>query len=91
MQEGFSLASIAGSIWGAGTLAFIFIYPLPIFGGSIEGERLLKEKEKLTEEEMKIVMGRGNNSKIAPETVKAFFIFFIVTGVLCLVGVYTNT
>ncbi|MEJ2040772.1 MAG: hypothetical protein P8X55_17855 [Desulfosarcinaceae bacterium] len=88
MVNGLSLSNVAGSIWGSGTLAFILIYPLPISGRSIEGEKLLKEKEVLTPQEAKMIWDSGNRfkSKIAPKTIKRFFLFFIISGGFTLIG-----
>ncbi len=56
---GISLASVSGLIWGFGTLLFFILYPLPLFGGSVDGEKLIKENEVLTKEQVNIVLGRG--------------------------------
>ena len=40
-----------------------------------EVEKLLNEKEKLSGEEVEIVMGRGFGSKISPKTIKVFLVF----------------
>ena len=88
---GISLASIAGLIWGFGTLIFIILYPFPIFGGSVEGEKLMEENRRLTKEEFKTVLGRGYHSKMSHKTIKLFAIFFVVSGGLTLLGIFTNT
>ncbi len=89
-KHGISLASVVGSIWVIGSLAFVFLYQLPIFGGSVQGEKLLKEKKVLTSEEAKIVVGRGFYKKMSPKTIKLFAIFFLVSGVLTVVGIVAD-
>jgi len=90
-KHGISLASVAGSIWVISSLAFIFLCQLPIFGGSVQGEKLLKEKKVLTSEEARIVVDRGFFKEISPKTIKLFAIFFLVSGVLTVVGVVADT
>jgi|GEM_PF-3861927 len=90
IKEGVSLASIAGVIWGFGTLIFFMLYPFPIFGGPVEGERLLKEKEIITKEEFKKVLGRSNFSDMPNKTIKIFLLFFLISGGLTLVGLFAN-
>jgi len=89
-KEGVSLTSIAGSVWGYGTLMFIFIYQLPIFGQSVEAERL-KNKKELTREEVRVLFQRRDNSPMNKNTIKYFFLFFFLSGGLALVGLFTNT
>lgn len=93
LVNGLSLFIVAGSIWGFGTLAFILLYPLPISGGSIEGEKILEEKEILTPEEAKIVWDSDNKFKspITPKTIKRFFLFFIISGGVALIGLLFQT
>lgn len=91
MKLGISLASVAGSIWGFGTLLFICLYPLPIFGGSIEGEELKKANRPLTQEELRKVLGLRHFSKMGPRTIKLFVSFFVLSGGLTLIGIVTNT
>ena len=88
---GISLASVSGIIWGFGTLLFICLYPLPIFGGSVEGEKLKKESKPLTQEEIKMVLGLRHFSKMSPRTIKLFVSFFVLSGGLTLFGIVTNT
>jgi hypothetical protein len=88
---GISLASVAGVIWGFGTLLFICLYPLPIFGGSVEGENLKKENRPLTQEELRKVTGLRHFTNISPRTVKLFVSFFMISGGLTLLGILTNT
>lgn len=90
-KYGISLASICGSIWLLGTMLFILLYPFPIFGGSVEGEKLLRENKILTGEQAKDVLGRGYHSKISKKVIKNFVLFFTVFGILTMLGVYTNT
>jgi len=90
-ELGISLASVAGIVWGFGTLLFILIYPLPIFGSSIEGENLRKESRPLTQEEIRKVLGLRHFTKMSPRTIKLFVSFFVVSGGLTLIGIVTNT
>jgi hypothetical protein len=89
-KAGVSLASIAGSVWGYGTLMFIFIYQLPVLGQSMEAERLANKKE-LTRDEVRILFQRRDNSPMNENTVKYFFVFFFLSGGLALAGLFTNT
>jgi hypothetical protein len=88
---GISLASAAGTIWGFGTLLFILLYPLPIVGGSIEGENLKKEGRPLTPEEIRKVLESRHFAKMSPRTIKLFVSFFVTSGGLTLIGIVTNT
>ena len=94
-KEGLSLNILAGVIWGFGTISFILLYQFPIFGDSIEGDKLLKRKlnednAKLTSQEVKIVLGRTNHSDISPKTLKYFIIFFVFSGLLTLLGFFVG-
>ncbi|HJX11412.1 MAG TPA: hypothetical protein VJ733_13075 [Candidatus Binatia bacterium] len=95
VKLGISLASVAGIIWGFGTLLFMFLYPFPIYGRSVEGEKImeeaLKERRALTRLEFETIWGRGYRSKINPKTVKLFVVFFVLSGGLTLLGIVTNT
>jgi hypothetical protein len=89
-NAGVSLASIAGSVWGYGTLMFIVIYQFPILGQSVEAERL-KNKKELTRDEVRILFQRRDNSPMNENTIKYFFLFFFLSGGLALAGLFTNT
>jgi hypothetical protein len=89
-KAGVSLASIAGSVWGYGTLMFIVIYQFPILGQSVEAERL-KNKKELTRDEVRILFQRRDNSPMNENTIKYFFLFFFLSGGLALAGLFTNT
>lgn len=90
LKEGVSLASVAGSVWGYGTLIFIFLYWLPIFGGSIAAERL-EGRKVLTGDEVTFLFQRRDNSPMDRKTIKYFFVFFFLSGGVALVGMVTNT
>ena len=91
MTLGMSLASVAGIVWGFGTLLFLFLYPLPIFGGSVEADTLMKAKRPLTHDERRLVVGLRCSIKMNPRTVKRFVLFFAISGGLALLGIATNT
>jgi len=89
---GLSLTSIAGTIWGTGTLGFLMLYQLPIFGNSYQTQELLdKGKKHFTQEEVKIIMEDRRHTKIPKETLIKFIIFFITSGVITLAGIIANT
>lgn len=77
-SAGVSLASVAGAVWGFGTLLFIFLCPVPIFGGPAE-DRLGDERAMFP------------RNRISAKTLIYFFVFFFGSGLLALVGVLTNT
>lgn len=91
MQHGISLASVSGVVWGFGTILFILLYPFPIFGSSIETEKLKAANGPLTREEVRTVLGLRHFSKMSPKTIKVFVLFFVLSGGLALVGIATNT
>ena len=91
-DAGVSLASMASAFWAVGTLGFMFLYPLPIFGGSVESEKLLsQDRETYTREEAKIVLEQKRHKSIDRSVLIRFAIFFCGTGGLALVGFITNT
>ena len=91
VKLGISLTSVAGVVWGFGTLLFILLYPFPIFGGSVEGEKLKKANRPLTHEELRVVLGLRHFTKMSPRTTKLFVSFFVISGGLTLLGIVTNT
>lgn len=91
MKLGISLASVAGVVWGFGTLLFILLCPFPIFGGSVEGDKLKKANRPLAHEELRVVLGLRHFTKISPRTTKLFVAFFVISGGLTLLGIVTNT
>ena len=91
IKLGISLASVAGAVWGFGTLLFILLYPFPIFGDSVEGEKLKKSNKPLTHEELRVVSGLRHFTKMSPRTIKLFVVFFVISGGLTLLGIVTNT
>ena len=81
-ELGVSLASVAGAILGFGTLIFIFVYPFPLFGGSVKAEKLhqsMMPKKTITQDEVKIIFERRDRIPMDPKTIKAFFLFFFVS------------
>ena len=91
-DEGISVATVAGAIWGVGILGFMFLYQLPIFGNSIKAQELLDEgKEEYTPEEVKIIFEDRRHKKIEPKVLKRSILFFCISGGITLVGIFTNT
>lgn len=88
---GFSLTSVAGVVWGFGTLMFFALYPFPLLGGSIEGDKLRNANRPLTHDELRVVLGLRYFTKMSPTSIRLFLVFFFVSGGLTLLGVVTNT
>lgn len=90
IKEGVSLASVAGSMWGFGTLMFIFLYRLPILGQSVEAE-WLEAKKVLTVHEVSVLFRTRDHSPMHRKTIKYFFVYFFLSGSVALIGMVTNT
>ena len=92
-REGISLATVAGVVWGFGTLGFFMLHQFPIFGGSVEAENLMSQgKAYYTQADAKTILSQGGFRKpISRPTLIKFILFFILSGGLALVGIFTNT
>lgn len=91
LKLGFSLTSVAGAVWGFGTLMFFALYPFPLLGGSIEGDKLRSANRPLTHDELRAALGLRHFTQMHSRTVRLFLVFFFVSGALTLLGVLTNT
>jgi len=90
--HGGEFTNIIGVMWGMGTLGFFFLYQLPIFGNSLEAQKILDRGNKyLTDEEAKIILKDKRHAKMPSHVLKKFIIFFCVTGGVTLYGVLTST
>lgn len=74
-KAGISLGSLSGGVWVLGIALFFFLYQFPIFGGRVEGKKIIS---------------RGPHIEIHPKILKNFFIFFIISGGLSLIGIFAG-
>ena len=91
-MHGVSFKTIAGTIWGIGTLSFFFLYQLPLFGNSIEAQKIIdNNNEPISQDEVKVIMAGKRHIKIPSHTLKAFLIFFFISGGITLYSALKNT
>ena len=87
LREGLSLYSVSSSILLFVSSILLFLSQLPIFGDSVESEKLLNEKKVFTREEAKTIIGPGLlRNKISKFAMFSYLIFFTLFASLAILG-----